>query len=379
MYRRINYIPFKLGGCFTKLYDGSRDKFKGIPDFLTPENSIIKTIYFGTNSSFNNIFYLVIGDESNKKRICIIDGNCNHDFSDDYKYIFDIDSAQKGINFLSQAMLFRYTKNENIEKNLYLKPKFFSNNMKFSNATEQKYFVTFELGEYLLGSFSFKDERYKVVAAMPTPRFSYDSETVVSIVNQKDEFPLSTRDINFHKIGESVILGNEKFNITNISPVGDSLYINYSGTKNLKEFGYQVGLHSLPIIGNTLTGTFFNLANHKNKFVLVDFWGTWCVPCIKLIPMLRKLKKEYKNLTLISVACEDKEPGAVKRIVEKYKMNWINLYEPFKGNQNLIKSFKIKSFPTTLLIDPNGMIIFRGSAENFELLEELLKEKSDKK
>ena len=59
--------------------------------------------------------------------------------------------------------------------------------------------------------------------------------------------------------------------------------------------------------------------------------------------------------------------------IDKYKMNWINIYEPFKVNQTIIKANKVYSFPTALLVDPDGKIIFRGGSHDFNFLHQILK------
>jgi len=368
-------FPFTLGGvCIGEIYNGSRDKFKGIPEFLTKGNSIIKTIYFGKNNSLNKTFYLIIGDKNTGERICIIDTNNNLNFSDDYQYNYNDSFVQKDMKTLEQPLHFKYTyKNQEIERNLYLRPDFNRGSLKYVNPIEQKYFIIFRLSEYRLGSFSFKDKKYIVAAAMPTPRAVYDSETVFSIIKPDEKFPLNTNALDFYKTGETIFSGNSRFKINGITPYGDSLYIEYMGKRNLKETGYEKGFYAPKITSHALNGAIFNLDDYGGKFVLIDFWGTWCGPCIALIPSLRKIHGQYKNLVLVSVACQDKDTEVVKAAIKKYCMDWINLYDPFKPNQSISNSFRINSYPTTLLIAPDGKIIFRGGSQDFNSLEQILK------
>ena len=376
MFLKTRQIPFALSGaCVTRIYNGSRDKFKGIPDFLTPKNSIIKTIYFGWSSPLNNKFYLIIGEKDDSERICIIDANNDLDFSDDYLYSYNGNLLNKDTQMPAQPVQFDYKyEGHDIERTLYLSPYFYHGNIKYANAIEQKYFIVLNLAECRMGYFTIGGEKYTIAAAMPTPRAVYDSQTVFSIIDSKDKFPSSTNSLGFYKINENVVAGNSKFKITGISPTGDSVWVEYMGLAGLKETGYQYGFYAPEIAGTTIEQRIFNLNQYNGKFVLIDFWGTWCKPCIALLSELRKIHKKYTKLILVSIACEDKEEAVVKSAVKKYDMNWINLYEPFSGNQAFIKAFKITKFPTTILIDPNGKIVFRGNAENIGSLLNLLRE-----
>jgi len=372
-------IPFALSGaCMTRIYNGSRNKFKGIPDFLTTKNSIIKTIYFGWNSPLNNMFYLLIGSKDDNNRICIIDTNKDLDFSDDYQYSYNENVLKNDILMPAQPLRFRYSyENHDIERSLYLTPDFHPGNFKYTSTIEQKYFVVLNLSECRMGSFNVEGEKYTLAAAMPTPRVTYDSQTVFSIINSEGKFPSSTNKLGFYKINEPFVAGKSKFKVNNIAPSGDSVYLEYIGSRSLKEIGYQNGFYAPDITSTTLGGKEFSSYHYQGKFVLIDFWGTWCKPCIALIPELRKLHNKYKKLVLVSVACEDKGQDVVKSAVKKLNMNWINLYEPFSGSEPLIKAFEVNTFPTTILIDPTGKIVFRGHTEDFEKLVKLLKEDMD--
>ncbi|MEO7048607.1 MAG: TlpA disulfide reductase family protein [Ferruginibacter sp.] len=359
-----------LGACFTKIYKGNI-MFKGIPDFLTKNNSIIKSIYFGRSSPINNTIFLMIGDKNERERICIVDANNNHDFSDDYQYVFDKDSIINLKN-IAQPMAFSCDyHSQNLQRKIYLRPNFYPGSLTFSNPLEQKYFVTFILAEYKAGNFRFNKREYAVAAIMRSPRAVYDTETVFSIIDINKTFP-SNLDLDFHALNQSVFLKNSKFKISAITPAGDSLYITCENDTGSKRIGFVKGNYAPNIVGKTLKDGMFKINDYKGKFKLIDFWGTWCIPCIRLIPSIRSIHAKYKNLIIISIACEDKGPQVARLATKKYKMDWINLYEPFKGNQLLIKDFQISNFPTTFLIDPTGKIIFRGNSKDFNSLEGLL-------
>lgn len=104
-----------------------------------------------------------------------------------------------------------------------------------------------------------------------------------------------------------------------------------------------------------------NDKNFKNKFILLEFWATWCGPCLDQVPNLNKLQEKYKSkndFVLISITDEkvDKVLRTLKRI-------------PFKSvvvsdqTKQTIKNFGINAFPTTILIDDKGILKWIGNPE----------------
>lgn len=371
-------IPFNLSGKFTRLFDGDRNEFKGIPDFLNFKNSILKSITFKIDSVQSHTIYLIIGDKNENEKICIIDINNNHDFSDDYQYIYQDSLLTKESEFTVQSIPFEYfEKGEKIIGSIYLKPQFFPGNWKLGNEIEKKYFVLVFLSEYRTGNFFYNGEQYKVAVASRSFSSS-GNDMVYSIKKEKEVFLSNTNDIDFYKPGEVIISGNNKFMIHKAALKKDTLSITYLGEQKAVETGFQTGLYAPHVITKTLGGEIFDLNDYKGKYVLFDFWGTWCGPCIKLIPDVKELQKKYKDLVIVSVACHEENEADVKKAIGNYNMNWIHLYDSFDNSPLLIDTFKVNSFPTTFVIDPKGEIVFRGGSQEFPALVELLEKKLSK-
>lgn len=110
----------------------------------------------------------------------------------------------------------------------------------------------------------------------------------------------------------------------------------------------------------------------RGKFVLMNFWATWCSPCIDEIPMLKKIRDTYskEKLEMISVSL-DNNLTAFKKGINKYELNWINIF----SNTNLQNLFGKKPIPSVYLIDPNGILLFSSWEDDFDTLHTLLAEK----
>lgn len=106
---------------------------------------------------------------------------------------------------------------------------------------------------------------------------------------------------------------------------------------------------------NTLDGHPFTLSSLRGRYVLLDFWGSWCSFCIKGFPLLKEKQKKYADrLVVVGVDCQDTE-DKWRDAVKKYHLPWLQVYNP--KTSSVLSDYKLQGFPTMVLIDPDGRIM----------------------
>lgn len=153
-----------------------------------------------------------------------------------------------------------------------------------------------------------------------------------------------------------------------ISPLLNAKYIdlNKMFQKEAKQKEMIAGDFPAPdFILTDMSGKAVSLSEFKGKWVILDFWGSWCKWCIKGFPELKEIYSKYKNeLEIIGIDCNESEEDW-KEGVAKYDLPWVNVYCP-KGNA-VIDDYCIQGYPTKVIINPDGKIkdIITGHTSNF--------------
>lgn len=128
----------------------------------------------------------------------------------------------------------------------------------------------------------------------------------------------------------------------------------------------------------TLNGDKINLSDFQGKFVVLDFWGSWCTPCLMEMPRLSGFYEENKtNIEVIGIACRDNKVTWEKAI-KKLNLNWIQILND-KDKLDLSMTFGIEGYPTKVIINPEGKLegVYLGSrTEFYTRMDELLTQKN---
>ena len=109
----------------------------------------------------------------------------------------------------------------------------------------------------------------------------------------------------------------------------------------------------------------FTLDGFKGKYVLVNFWVTWCAPCRKEMPMLSELQTEFggDDFEVVTIATGRNDLAGIKRFLAEVEVDNLPLY--LDPKQKLARDMAVLGLPITLILDPEGREIarMRGDAE----------------
>jgi len=95
---------------------------------------------------------------------------------------------------------------------------------------------------------------------------------------------------------------------------------------------------------------------YKDKYVYIDFWATWCKPCVREMKLTTKLHKNYgKDVVIVSISI-DKRFRSMKKFANKNKYKWTFLH--WNGNDELKEVYKLNAIPLYYLIAPGGKVIY---------------------
>jgi thiol-disulfide isomerase/thioredoxin len=125
--------------------------------------------------------------------------------------------------------------------------------------------------------------------------------------------------------------------------------------------------------GITLEGKHYDIESRRGAVVLVDFWATWCRPCLVEMPRLLELYERYhdEGLDIVGVSLDESRP-ALEEFVRRKKIPWPQIYSETPGEQGwanpLLHRYTIRGIPYTLLVDREGKIVAAGLVgEDLEL------------
>ena len=331
-----------------------------------------------------NAVFIFIGKRKDSTVALIVDINNNRDFKDDSVFHF-IKKRIIGFNILLDRVENKKKYSQNYPLELIAD---------FSVSNFEKSVVSdFSI---LLRPISSKFGKLNI----ESQTFSFEIfATNIKSINKLNSFQvnfsepnISLQPIDFNETilynpqTDTIVVGNYQFKIRTISLLNDIAEIDFTRIDNKKN-GYKVGYYipdfSLDILQDSLNTTRTSLKKvvGPNKLIILDFWGTWCTPCIRNFPLLRELDSQFTQWGVITlgIACEYKRDlSLVTSTLQRYKIFWKNaiLEKGNADNWDISDFLNIDSFPAYLLIDRNLKIIGRYiGTDGIEKLKNYLTEK----
>jgi peroxiredoxin len=108
-----------------------------------------------------------------------------------------------------------------------------------------------------------------------------------------------------------------------------------------------------------LSGKQISSSDYKGKYLFIDFWGTWCAPCVAELPMLKAIHHKVKEsrVQFVGIVGND-NPAHLRKFLNKSSIPWPQILSD--NNNKFIERYNIVIYPSTMLIDPDGRIIAKN-------------------
>lgn len=146
-----------------------------------------------------------------------------------------------------------------------------------------------------------------------------------------------------------------------ITMLSVSLFHCTSSGKKLLPLGTRAPEWELP----DSSGNMVSSQNYKGDILLIDFWATWCIPCIQSMPKLDSLWRKYadKGLRVVGVSAQEQQGADPVSFARKMGAG----YDILLQGDSLVKAFNITGFPALFLINREGEVVFAKQGLNKEM------------
>lgn len=116
-----------------------------------------------------------------------------------------------------------------------------------------------------------------------------------------------------------------------------------------------------------LDGSQLTLQKYRGKIIVVDFWATWCGPCMAEADHMVALNNEYgpKGVQIIGVSL-DEDQSALKKVIKSKGFVWPQFFDGGGWGNALAKEWGVQSIPATFIINPEGAVVWKGHPANID-------------
>ncbi|MEJ5995150.1 TlpA disulfide reductase family protein [Pedobacter sp. Du54] len=191
-------------------------------------------------------------------------------------------------------------------------------------------------------------------------------DTTLQFITENPQSYISVEKLDNYKT--RLKLDNLKFIYSQLTPqIRQSNNGNTIAKFILESENTIVGKAAKDFLGKNQNGTTVKLSDYRGKYILLDFWASWCIPCRESFPHLKELLKKYRSagLEILTIAVDDKVDDWKNAIQKDRIATWHNILDSPSvkngevNNDAIHNQYNVHLLPTKLLIDPNGIIIAR--------------------
>ena len=304
---------------------------------------------------------VVAGYDSTGSLKIKVDKNNNYDLSDDD--YFTLPEKIPGQNFLGRytdlmpfEVIYEYYDGKLIKQAkvwLYL-----DYSPEIYNSKKDKphpIILAYDFAEHHIGEFKVNNKKY--FAAIKSDRATFRENYSIIVWNDDDSSESSNFETGIFRNG--FIKVEDYYYRFDKASIDGSIITLIKDRSVLEKGGNQVGLKAINFVSKSINGNIIELSKLKGKYVLLDFWGTWCLPCREEIPKLKSIYEEYKDQNFIMIGIANDDIENLKKYILENEVKWEQIIQS-SYEKSIITDYAIVGYPTTFLLDTEGKIIAKN-------------------